>query len=65
MSSETRFDSPNTTVVTLVNDLGCGHAKMTASDDSGSGGGEDYERPDSRLSFRTARSDFSDQPPSR
>jgi hypothetical protein len=65
MSSETRFESPNTTVATLVNDLGCGACKITVSDDPADSGGEDYERPDSRLSFRTARSDFSDQPPSR
>lgn len=65
MSSETRFESPNATVATLVNDLGCGACKITASDDPADSGGEDYERPDSRLSFRTARSDFSDQPPSR
>ncbi|KAF8741053.1 hypothetical protein AX14_005956 [Amanita brunnescens Koide BX004] len=65
MSCETGFDSPNTTVTTLINDPGRGVGKLTASDDLAHSGNEDYERPDSRSSFRTAKSDFSDRLSSR
>jgi len=60
MSSETRVNSPNATMASLVSNLGYGTSKMTASDDPADGSDEHYERPDSRLSFRTAKSDFGD-----
>lgn len=60
MSSETRVNSPNATMASLVSNLGYGTPKATASDDLAGDSDEHYERPDSRLSFRTAKSDFSD-----
>ncbi|KAK2460764.1 hypothetical protein APHAL10511_007234 [Amanita phalloides] len=57
MSNETKLDSPHTTMATLVTDLACSVYKITAGGES-----TDYcdERPDSRSSFCTARSDFGD-----
>ncbi len=61
MSSETRVNSPNATMASLVSNLGYyGTSKTTTSDDPADDSDEHYERPDSRLSFRTAKSDFGD-----
>ncbi|KAF8635571.1 hypothetical protein AX15_000221 [Amanita polypyramis BW_CC] len=60
-SSNTRLNSPAMTTTTLVSDVGCVIYKTIISESSGSHSEDDWtDRPDSQLSFRTARSDFDD-----